>query len=150
MAIIVISTIIAAPIEELYEHITGFGRDGPIDEQAFEEKYGTVTERQESTFVVREDARANPEDEPDLVTWRCEFNYPTIRSMEAVDSTWANRSDTFHSVSGGTRWSVRWDTRLGGMLGIAQHLVFRAFGHRRIKRETFGPVREHFEAGRTS
>ena len=150
MAALVISTVIPAPIEEVYERITGFGRDGPVDDQSFQEKYGTLTERHGSTIVVQEDARVNPEDEPDLVSWRCTFDYPTSRTMEALDSTWAHRRDTFRSVGSGTRWSVRWDTQLGGLLGIAQNLVFRLVGHRRIRKQTFGPVRQHFEEQRTS
>ena len=148
MALLTISTVVPAPIEEVYAHVTGFGRDGPLAEQAFQEKYGTVIERHESTFVVQEDTRASPENEPDLVSWRCAFDYPTSRSMEAMDSTWAHRRDTFRSVRRGTGWRVRWDTQLGGLLGIAQYLVFRLVGHRRVRRQTFDPVREHFEQRR--
>ncbi len=147
MARLTVSTVIAARVEELYRYVTGYGPDGHIDEERFREQYGTVEERDGNVFVVKEDVRRYPEDEPELVTWRCTFDYPSSRTMEALDSTWANRRDTFQAGGAGTTWWVRWGTRIGGRRALAQHLAFRLVGRRRTHRELFDPVKRHFGAG---
>ena len=140
-----LSTFVASPIEEVYRHITAYGRDGPVSEEAFQEQYGAVVEREGNSFVVREDVRRYPDDEPEFITWRCTFSFPSDRTMEALDSTWAHRYDSCRSVPGGTLWRVQWDTRVGGLRGVAQYLVFRLVGHRRMRRRLLDPVMQHFE-----
>ena len=148
MARLRLSAFVNAPIEEVYEYVTAFGRDGPLDAESFREKYGVLLRREEDAFIVQEDVRAFPEDEPLLITWRCTFRYPLSRTMEALDSRWANRRDTFREVDDGTAWRVQWDTWGRGLRGIIQYLAFRLVGHRRIRRELLDPVKEHFEKAR--
>ena len=136
---------IAAPIEEVYERVTAYGADGPTSEDAFREKYGKVVERDGNTIVTEEDVRGYPEDDPDLIRWRCTFDYPSDRTMEAIDSNWAHRRDTFRFDGDATLWRVQWNSRTGGLKGIAQYLFFRLAGHRRLRAETLDPVKQHFE-----
>ena len=145
MARLRLSTHIAGPIEEVYQHVTAYGKDGPLSDDTFLEKYGTVIERKGDTILFEEDVRAYPEDEPDLVSWRCTFDYPVSRTMEAIDTSWADRSDSFRSLPDGTRWDVQWQTGVGGIRGIIQYLFFLLVGHRRMRREMLDPVRAHFE-----
>lgn len=145
MARLRLSVFIAAPIEDVYQYITDYGKDGPVSDEAFEAQYGTVIEQDGHNFVVEEDVRRYPEDEPEFVTWRCTFTYPTERNMEALDSLWSDRADSLRSADGGTQWTIRWRTKTDGLRGIAQYLFFLLFGHRRMKRDMLTSVKEHFE-----
>ena len=138
-----LSTFIAAPPEEVYAEVAVFDRRGPINEEAFRAKYGTVVSREGDIFVTRE--QLGEEQEP--ITWRCTFQYPAQRTMEAVDSLWAHRVDRFRPVNGGTRWTIRWDTRIGGLRGLAQYVFFRMAGHRRIRRRIVDEVVERLQQG---
>ena len=151
MAKLNLSAIVDGPLEDVYEYVTRYGPDGPADDASFTERCGTVEERDGDTFVVREDVRAYPEDEPDLIGWRCRFEYPVRRTMVAIDSDWADRTDTFErlsegeGVSEGTLWRVRWDTRSRGLKTITQYLAFRLATHKRLRRELMDPVLQHFK-----
>ncbi len=144
MALLRLSVYIHAPIEDVYRHVTAFGADGPVSDEAFASRYGVVLGRDGDSIVVEEDVRHYPEDEPELVRWRCTFEYPTARRMDAVDSIWSDRYDSFRSEKDGTRWSVRWRTKIGGLHGAAQYIYFLLVGGRRMSREVFDPVRKHF------
>ena len=143
-----LSTLIAAPIEDVYRRVTAYGEDGPLGEEAFQKEYGEVLEQEGNSYVVREDVRRYPDDPPELITWRCTFDFPESRNMESLDSVWAHRRDTFRSDGEGTMWRVDWDTRVGGLRGIIQYLSFRIVGHRRTRRHIMGPVQERFDRGR--
>ena len=122
MARLRLASIVGAPIEEVYRHVTAYGPDGPLDDDRFREEYGDIVDRNGDgeTVYVREDVRRYPEDDPELITWRCLFDFPKSRTMEAVDSAWADRYDQFEPEGDGTRWTVVWDTRVGGLKGIVQ------------------------------
>ena len=145
MARLRLSTFITGPIEEVYQHVTAYGKDGPLSDDAFQEKYGTVTERKGDIIEFEEDIRAYPEEEPDVISWRCTFDYPVSRTMEAIDSSWADRSDSFRSQPGGTRWDLQWQTGVGGIRGVVQYLFFVLVGQRRLCRELLDPVRAYFD-----
>jgi len=146
MALLRLTAFIAGPIEEVYPHVTAYGKDGPMSDTAFQDKYGTVIERNGDTVVFEEDIRSYPEDEPDLVSWRCRFDFPVSRTMEGIDTVWADRVDSFRSMRDGTRWDVQWQTGVGGIRGVIQYLFFTLVGHRRLRREILDPVRAQFEA----
>ena len=146
MARLRLSVFIPAPIEDVYQYITDYDKDGPVSDEAFKAQYGTVIEQEGHNIVVEENVSRHPEDEPDLVTWRCTFIYPTERSMEALDSLWSDRYDFFRSANGGTRWTIRWRTKMGGVQGIIQYLFFQLHGQRRMKKDVLTPVKEHFES----
>ena len=143
-----LSTFIAAPVEEVYERLTSYGRQGPLNQEEFQQKHGEILQQDENTFVVSEDVRNYPDDDPELITWRCTFDYPTARSMEAVDSPWAHRRDTLRSVPGGTHWRAQWDPHAGPVRGLIQYLFFLAVRQRRMRRELIDPIKEHFESSR--
>ena len=133
MARLRLASIVGASVEEVYSHVTSYGPDGPSDDDQFREEYGEIVDREGDALYVREDVRRYPEDDPELITWRCLFDFPKSRSMEAVDSVWANRYDRFEPEGDGTRWTVVWDTRVGGLKGIVQWLVFRLFTHKGMR-----------------
>ena len=145
MAKLTLSAIVHAPLEDVYRHVTCYGSDGPVDDKTFAERYGTVEERDGDSFVVEEDVRAYPEDEPDLIRWRCRFEFPFTRTMTAIDSDWADRNDSFEKVSQGTLWRVRWDTRSRGLKTITQYLAFQLTTHRRLRKDLMAPVLQHFK-----
>lgn len=146
MARLRLASIVGASIEEVYRHVTAYGPDGPLDDDRFREEYGDIVDRDGDTLYVREDVRRYPEDDPELITWRCLFDFPKSRRMEAVDSVWADRYDRFEPEGGGTRWTVVWDTRVGGLKGIVQWLVFRLFTHKGMRRDLLDPTKDHFES----
>ena len=147
MARLSLSTFIPATPEEVYEHVTAFAEGGPVDAKDFREKYGEILSRDDNVFLTQEvdgdksSARAN------RITWRCTFQYPSRREMEALDSRWSDRVDIFRPAKGGTRWTIRWSTRVKGVLGLAQILMFRLAGHKNARRFIVAPVRGHFERG---
>lgn len=145
MARLRLVSFVAAPVEDVYQYVTAYGSDGPLDEAAFREKYGETVERGDDAIIVREDVRRYPQDDPELITWRCTFDYPTSRTMEALDSAWADRYDSFRADRDGTRWTVRWNTRLGGLRGIVQYVVFRLITHKSMRRGLVDQIKGHFE-----
>ena len=145
MARLRLVSFVAAPIEDVYQYVTTYGPDGPVDGDTFEEKYGETLQHDADAIIVREDVRRYPEDDPQLITWRCTFDYPASRTMEALDSAWADRYDSFEADGDRTRWTVRWDTRLGGLRGRVQWLVFRLITHKSMRRDLVDPIKDHFE-----
>ncbi len=140
MAKLRLSTVVDAPIEEFYRHVTGYGADGPIDEAAFEKEYGKILETDGDALITREEIVHYADEEPERLTWRCTFRYPAGRTQEAMDSSWAHRTDTFRVVNGGILWSVRWDTRVGWIKGILQWLFFRFRGRKRAHIQLLEPM----------
>ena len=139
-----LSALILAPTEEVYQYVTAYGNDGPLDD-AFQAKYGKVVSNQTNVYVTRENEGRDGDEGGREITWSSTFEYPTRRVMKAVNSRWANRVDVFRPVRGGTKWSIRWDTRVGGIRGAAQYLVFRLMGQRRFRRTVVDPVKRYFE-----
>ena len=114
-----------------------------MDDDSFRTKYGDVLSHEGSVFVTREDGGGGEPGSQDI-TWRNTFEYPNRRVMEALDSDWADRIDFFRPEGGGTRWSIRWNTRVWGIKAVAQYLTFQLVSRRRLRREIIGPVTQHF------
>ena len=131
-------TTVPGPIEEVYEYVTAVGPDGPLDRVLFSQKYGEMVEETEGAVLTRDT------DEGDEVLWLCAFEYPTRRTMEAVESTWADREDVFEIVKGGTRWTVTFNPKTGGLQGLVQYLYFLAVGKYRVGVPVLSPVVQHF------
>ncbi len=141
MARLRIAAEVPAPREEVYRFVTAWGPDGPEDEDAFVEKYGEILERTEGAIVTQETG------DDDTLTWRCTFDYPARRVVEAVDSTWSDREDDFWEVSEGTRWVVTFVSKRGGLVGVMQWIFFRLMTRRNVRRVIVGPVLAHFREG---
>ena len=141
MARLRLSVVVPAPQEQVYEYITAFGPQGPTDESAFRDKHGEPLEREGNTIVTRDG------DEEEAITWRCTFNPPVRRHMEAVDSTWADRTDIFQEARSGTHWTVLFVTGRSGPVGFVQWLFFRLVTKSRIRRAIMEPVVHHFCEG---
>ena len=144
MPILRINARIDAAPEEVYRHVALWDGDGPTDEARFTEHYGEIVERDGGSLVIDEDVSRYPDDPPDIVRWRCFFDFPERRQMVAVDSAWADREDIFTEENGGTRWRVRWRTKMGGIRGVLQIVYFWLVQGRAMSRDVFGPVKERF------
>lgn len=131
-------TTVPASIEEVYEYVTAFGPEGPVDRALFSQKYGETVEETEGAVLTRDT------DEGDEALWLCAFEYPTRRTMEAVESTWADREDLFETVRGGTRWTVNFIPKTGGLQGLVQYLYFQVVGKYRVGVPVLSPVVQHF------
>ena len=142
-----LSTFVAAPVEDVYGRVTYYGPDGPTDDDAFTEHYGEVKERTGDVILVTEDAKRYDDDPPDLISWRCTFVYPESRTMEAVDSTWADRRDDFAREADGTRWDVEWNVPTSWLRGLLQKFGFRVWAHKRMRQKMLDPVKDFFEGG---
>ena len=136
---------VKAPIHDVYEYVTLYGQDGPLNLKSFHEHYGEIISESHNQFVIREDVRRYPDDDPELVTWYCSFRYPNFRKMEAVDSKWAHRQDSFEVEGKNTKWTIRWNTHIGGLRGVVQYIIFHLFGHRGIRRDLMNPTTNHFD-----
>lgn len=131
-------TTVPASIEEVYEYVTAVGPEGPVDRALFSQKYGETVEETEGAVLTRDT------EEGDEALWLCAFEYPTRRTMEAVESTWADREDLFETVRGGTRWTVNFIPKTGGLQGLVQYLYFQAVGKYRVGVPVLSPVVQHF------
>ena len=145
MVFLSLSTFVATPPEEVYQYVTAYGPDVPADETAFQAKYSKVLSREDNVYVTQEEERKYEGEEPEKFTWRCTFEYPSLRTMQALDSGWADRTDRFRPEGGGTRWSIRWNTRTGGVKGLAHYLTFLLLRRRQLRGAIAVPVKAHFE-----
>jgi hypothetical protein len=134
-----VATVKAEP-EEVFRYVTAWGPDGPTDAAAFRKKYGAVQEASGNTLVAHEEGE-------DGIAWRCTFEYPTRRVMEAVASRWADRTDTFQEVAEGTRWSITWRIKARGLAALLQWLYFQLRKRKQMRAELVEPVAQHFAEG---
>ncbi len=132
-------TTVPAPIEEVYEYVTAVGPEGPVDRVLFAQKYGEPIETEPDGAVITHD----PDDDGE-VFWRCAFDFPALRTMRAIESTWADREDAFETVRGGTRWTVTFIPKTGGLQGLVQYLYFQVVGKYRVGVPVLSPVVQHF------
>jgi hypothetical protein len=128
---------VPASIEEVYEYVTGMGPDGPLDRVLFAQKYGEIEQEGDEGIVTRV-ADGDAE-----VSWRSTFDYPYQRLM-VVDSSSADREDTFVVVKGGTKWTVTVHSKKGGFSGLVQWLYFQAIGKYRVGVPILSPVIFYF------
>jgi hypothetical protein len=131
-------SLVPASVDQVYEHVTGFPASGPADEEALENKYGRMLERNNNTFTFQEIAEPG-------VKWRCIFQPPTLRTMRALDSSWSDRIDQFEPApAGGTTWTITWEPKGRGLAAYTQWLAFQ-FKH---KQQVYGmivlPVLQYF------
>ena len=128
---------VPGPIEEVYEYVTGMGPDGPLDRVLFAQKYGEIEQEGDEGIVTR------VSDGDVEVLWRSTFDYPYRRLM-VVDSSSADREDTFVVVKGGTKWTVSVHSKKSGLSGLVQWLYFQVIGKYRVGVPVLSPVIFHF------
>ena len=133
-----IRSFVPAPREQVYRFVTGYGPRGVVDRRAFEEQYGRVLEETANTLLVRDG------DEDDAVTWRCTYRHPSMRRMEAVDATWADRVDDFEDAPGGADWTITYHTKSAGFITLPQWVFFHLVTQRNIRKAAVNPVLDHF------
>ena len=134
-----IRSFVPAPREQVYRVVTGYGPQGVVDRSAFEEQYGRVLEETGDTLLVRDD-----DDEDVAVTWRCTYRHPSMRRMEAVDATWADRTDEFEDAHDGTDWTITYHTKSVGPIVVPQWLFFHLVTQRNIRKAAVNPILDHF------
>jgi len=96
---------VTGPLEQVYEHVTGFTDGGPANLKSLEEKHGELVEQEGEIYIFK----GASEDDP---TWRCEYEHPSRRVMRAYESKWADRNDLFESADDSTLWTVEWQPSL--------------------------------------
>ena len=133
-----IRSFVPAPRDQVYRFVTDYGPKGVVDRRAFEERYGQVLEENGDTVLLRDG------DEEDGVTWRCTYRHPSMRRMEAVDATWADRTDDFEEAHGGTDWTITYHTKGTGPLVVPQWVFFHLVTQRNIRKTVVNPVLDHF------
>ncbi len=145
MARLRLSTVVPAQVEAVYRYVATFGEDGPTDPSEFQEKYGEDIHQEGDAFVFTEDVTPYEDSPSEFATWRCTFDFPRSRYMEAVDSTWSHRRDTFEPDKSGTRWTVSYTTQDSFAKGILQFIAFKLFTNKPLRRNVVEPVMQHFQ-----
>ena len=133
-----VSTFIPGAQEEVYTFVTAYGSEGVVDSTIFTEKHGEIVQSK-GNILTTKDTQAGYD-----MTWRCTFEYPNKRLMEAIDSNWANRTDSFTMTTLGTQWAITFETTRGGPAGGVQTLFFHLFTKKRIYQLSINPVIQHF------
>lgn len=139
-----ISTSITAPIEDVYQHVTGFGANGLSSKKQTGLLYSENIRQEGHEYVFSEDVRRYPDDPAEINTWRCTFEFPLQRTMRAVDSNWSHRTDTFRPDNAFTHWSIEWQTQDNFIRGLVKYIAFKIATNRVLKRQILDPVKEHF------
>ena len=128
---------IPAPIEHVYEHVTGFTDGGTANLKTLAEKHGELLELEGEIYVFK----GASEDDP---TWRCAYDHPRQRIMRAHESKWADRIDLFEAEDDGTLWTVEWEPKAKGIRSYIQLVGY----HIRCKNHLYAsvviPVVTHF------
>lgn len=150
MPMIQLKTIVPASPEAVYEYVTAYAITGRTGRRALEEKYGRLVGRDGDTYSFQDTAskdkpNAPKDDSPEGVIWRCTFDPPNRRIMEALDPKWADRTDWFEPWDEGTLWTIVWVGKSRGFRTLAQWLLFQVKGKRQATAGVVRPVVAHFE-----
>ena len=131
-----LTTIIKSTPEKIFEYVTLFGKNGPIDKTSFKKKYGVIENQEDNVYWTV--------DERDNIEWKCSFNYPEIRIMESVNSRWSDRTDKFEATETGTKWIIEWNIKSHGLKALIQLIYFKIKGYKKYHRMIIKPVEDHF------
>ena len=133
-----IRNFVPAPREQVYRFVTDCGPQGVVDRRAFEERHGRVLEETGDALLFQDG------EGEDAVTWRCTYRHPSMRRMEAVGATWADRTDDFEETRGGTEWTITYHTKSTGLIVLPQWVFFHLVTQRNIRKAAVDPVLNHF------
>ena len=128
---------VPGPLEQVYEHVTGFTDGGLANLKSLEGKHGELVEQEGETYVFK----GASEDDP---TWRCEYEHPRRRVMRAHESKWADRIDLFESADDSTLWTVEWQPKATGIQAYTQWLGYHIRGKTHLYAEVILPLITHF------
>jgi len=131
-----LTTTIRTTPEKIFEYVTLFGKDGPLDKLSFTKKYGEIQNQEGNVYWTV--------DERDIVKWKCTFNYPEIRIMESVNSKWSDRRDKFETTVNGTKWIIEWASKSHGLKSLIQLIYFKVQGHKTYYRMIIKPLEDYF------
>ena len=133
-----LQTLVQGSPEKVFEYVTGYPASGQPDHQALEERYGRLVKWEGDSYTFEENTEEG-------ASWRCAFQPPKRRVMEALESNWADRIDQFENSSGGTLWTVIWESKSRGLASYTQWLFFQLRGKRRVYQQFITPVAQHFQ-----
>ncbi len=77
--------------------------------------------------------------------WRCSFEPPRRRVMQALESTWSDRTDTFEPAGDGTRWTLTWELKAQGIPAWFKGVFFRFKDRKQVYANLVQPVIEQFQ-----
>lgn len=136
-------TLIPAPVEHVYEHVTGFTGGSAANLKSLEEKHGRLVEQEGETYIFK----GGSEDD---VTWRCTYDHPRRRIMRAQESKWADRIDQFEAAEDGTLWTVEWEPKARGIQAYTQLVGYHIRGKHHLYASVVIPVVVHFQERTTT
>ncbi len=137
---ITITALVPADPASVFAHVTAFPVHGEPDTRLLEDKYGILEARDGLAFTFRNNSRPNT-DARLLYT----FHPPHQRDMKHLDSDWADRTDTFRPLEGGTDWTIVWEPKSKGAPLLVRWLFFRWKDRQRLYNQIMQPVIDHFE-----
>ncbi len=122
---------------QVFSYVTAFPAVGEPDHRLLEEKYGRLLAQEGNCYTFQDTTEA-------ANRWRCHFDPPHRRVMQALESTWSDRTDTFEASGNGTRWTLTWELKARGSPTLFRWLLFRFKDRQQIYRGLVQPVLEQF------
>lgn len=133
-----IEAYVPASPAQVFSYVTAFPAGSEPDRRRLEEKYGRLLAQEGNCYTFQDNtAAAN--------RWRCRFDPPHCRVMQALESTWSDRTDTFAALRNGTRWTLTWELKERGSPALLRWLLFRFKDRRQIYRRMVQPVLDQFQ-----
>lgn len=138
MPILQIEAYVPASPAQVFSHVTAFPAGSLPDNRLLEEKYGRLLSQEEGYYVFQDNTEAANK-------WRCTFEPPHRRVMEALESNWSDRIDAFETSGEGTRWTLTWELKSRGAPALFKSLFFRFKDRKQIYNGMVQPVIEQFQ-----
>ena len=132
-----ISTYLPTDPAQAFAHVTSFPPNGRPDTRVLEERYGVLVEQEDLAFTFADKAGSGNR-------WRYSFDPPHRRRVQALDSNWSDRVDTFEASGEGTIWKIAWVPPSGGAPFMLRWLFFRWKDRKMLHAQLVQPVVEHF------
>ena len=130
-----ISAWVPADPAHVFGHVTAHPAAGDPDLRLLEEKYGRLEDREGYVYTFQDRTPAGNR-------WLYTFDPPNSRVVQALDSDWSDRIDTFETSGEGTTWSVTWEPRNKGAPFLLRWLFFRWKDRQELYEQMMAPVVE--------
>ena len=138
MPILQIEAYVPASPAQVFSHVTAFPAGSAPDDRLLEEKYGRLLSREGNCYTFQDNTESANK-------WRCSFDPPHRRVMQALESTWSDRTDTFEAAGDGTRWTLSWELKSEGITALCKTLFFRFKDRKQIYNDLVQPVIDQFQ-----
>ncbi len=133
-----IATHLATDPAQAFAHVTAFPPSGTPDRRVLEERYGELLSQEGKDYTFQDKAGSGNR-------WLYTFEPPYTRRIQALDSNWSDRIDSFQPYGDGTVWTIRWEPREGGAPMLLRWLFFQLKDKKMLHAQLMQPVVEHFE-----